>query len=187
MSTPDPGSNATLTTASAIDDAISRTVVIGGLAAVALIHALQLPDAFAEASYLGWLFVVAIVAAVGLLATLTHASDRSVWRATATLPALILLGYLLSRTIGLPGANNDVGEWDEPLGLASMVVESVVLCVSGRVLMTRHHRTRARAAGSVATPGEASSRQRRAAAAWGLLGRGARDAQPADAGRALEC
>ena len=121
----------------AVDDAVSRTAAIAGLAGIALIHVLQSPEAFEETLYLGLLFIGATVVAVALAAALTLGSDRGVWTATATLPALILLGYVLSRTTGLPDATNDVGEWDEPLGLASMVVESLVICVGGGVLATR--------------------------------------------------
>src|SRR3954454_2681143 len=95
-------------TNAAIADAVSRTVAIAGLAAIALIHVLLLPDAFSETFYLGMLFSGAVVAAVLVAATLTRGSDRSAWTATAALPALILLGYLFSRTTGLPDATDDV-------------------------------------------------------------------------------
>ena len=163
-------------TPAAIDDAVSRTVAIAGLVGVAAIHVLQLPDAFSETFYLGLLFIGAIVAALALAATLTRVSDRGVWTATAALPALILVGYVLSRTTGLPDATNDVGEWDEPLGLASLVAESLVVCVSGAMLATGR-----RAAGSVATVavrGDASSAQRHAAEALGLMGGHRDDAAP---------
>ena len=64
------------------------------------------------------------------------------------LPAVILLGYLLSRTTGSPDATNDVGEWDEPLGLASMVVEGLVVCVGGGVIAARRHATATVVAGT---------------------------------------
>jgi hypothetical protein len=167
----------------AIDDAISRTVAIAGLGAIALIHVLQLPAAFSETFYLGLLFVGAIVAAVALAATLTRVSGERAWTATAALPALILLGYVLSRTTGLPDATNDVGEWDEPLGLASLVAEGLVVCVSAVVLGANRHLTgshadgrRGRVPATAAVPGSASWTQRCAAAALGLLGRQRADA-----------
>ena len=121
-------------TPAAIDDAVSRTVAIAGLAGVALIHVLQLPDAFSETFYLGLLFAGAAVASLLVATALTRATGRGVWTAAVALPALILLGYLLSRTTGLPGATDDVGEWDEPLGLASLVAETLVVCVGAAVL-----------------------------------------------------
>ena len=135
----------------AVDDAVSRTVAILGLAGIALIHVLQLPEAFDETFYLGLLFVGAIVAAVTLGAALTLSTDRGTWMVVAALPALILLGYLLSRTTGLPDATNDVGEWDEPLGLASMVVEGLVLCVAGGARAARPPRAGVVVAGVAVT------------------------------------
>ena len=172
----------------AIDDAISRTTAIAGLAGIALIHVLQLPGAFSETFYLGLLFIGAIVAAVALAATLTSVSDRGVWTITAALPAMILLGYVLSRTTGLPDATNDVGEWDEPLGLASLVAESLVVCVSGAALASGRQTpgsvdanqpgSRGRVPATVAVRGGASWAQRCAAAKLGLLGRQRDDAPP---------
>ena len=48
-----------------------------------------------------------------------------------------MLGYVLTRTSGLPDATLDVGNWTEPLGLASLVAEGLVLCVTAGVLASR--------------------------------------------------
>jgi hypothetical protein len=37
---------------------------------------------------------------------------------------------VLSRTTGLPGVSDDVGNWTEPLGLASLWVEGVVFLLA---------------------------------------------------------
>jgi hypothetical protein len=173
MSTHDARSLVMPVTHAAIDDAVIRTVTIAGLMGVAVIHVLQLPDAFSETFYLGLLFVGAVVAAVLVAAALTRTSGRGVWTAAAALPALILLGYLLSRTTGLPDATNDVGEWEEPLGLTSMVAEGLVVCVSAAVLTA--HRPPVTAA---AAPGAASWAQRCRAAALGFMDRRRDDAPP---------
>jgi hypothetical protein len=144
-----------------INDAIARLVTIAGLGGIALIHALQAPAAFAETTYLGILFVGAIVTGVILAAVLTRRSDELVWEAAGGLATLILLGYFLSRTSGLPAATDDVGEWSEPLGLASLVVEGVVLSVSVGVLGTRR-----RAAGSTPSPGSPRVGQRSPEPTW---------------------
>ena len=57
---------------------------------------------------------------------------------TGLLPALLLIGYILSRTSGLPGFTDDIGEWSESLGLASMVFEGLLVCLSATVLATQH-------------------------------------------------
>ncbi len=40
------------------------------------------------------------------------------------------MGYVLSRTTGLPQATGDIGNWTEPLGLASLFVEGGVAAVA---------------------------------------------------------
>jgi hypothetical protein len=131
----------------ALDDVVARLVAIGGLGAVALIHVLQLPDAFAAIDYLGILFIIAIVMAVGLASLMTRMSDEVIWAATGLLPALLLIGFVLSRTSGLPGFTDDVGDWSERLGLASFVAEGLLVCLSATVLMSHETRfSRARSA-----------------------------------------
>jgi len=133
----------------AVDDAIGRAVAIGGLVAIALIHMLQLPAAFAAIGYLGALFIAAIVACLGLAAVMTRTSDDRAWTASGGLATLILLGYVISRSIGLPGFTDDIGEWSETLGLASMVAEGVVVFVVASVLVSRGYMVH-RAAGAPA-------------------------------------
>jgi hypothetical protein len=119
-----------LTARDAVDDTLTRAALIAGLVGIALIHVLQAPEAFAETGYLGALFVGAVVGALGLSALLSRTSDARVVAAAGALAGLILLGYLITRTVGLPAATEDIGEWAEPLGLASMVAEGLVLAVS---------------------------------------------------------
>ena len=144
------------TMSQAVDDALTRIVAIVGLGGIALIHILQAPEAFEEEGYLGALFVVAVVAGIGLAALLTLTADQRVLEAAGGLAGLILIGYLLSRTTGLPGATYDVGEWTEPLGLASMVVEGLVVCVAAGALATRREMT------AVAVARPLATRERRA-------------------------
>jgi hypothetical protein len=143
----------------ALDDALARAIAIGGLVTIALIHVLQVPTAFAEIGYLGGLFIAAIAASLILAAVMTRTSDDVVWVAAGGLAGLVLLGYVLSRSVGLPGFTDDVGEWSEAPGLASMVVESLLVFVTGAVLVTRRHPMgSAAAATDAATPSGAAMR-----------------------------
>ena len=121
----------------AVNDAVARTVGIVGLGGIALIHALQVPEAFEETVYLGILFIGAILASLGLAAVLTRTSDQRAWVAAGGLAAAIMIGYVLTRTSGLPNATLDVGNWTEPLGLASLVAEGLVVCVTAGALASR--------------------------------------------------
>jgi hypothetical protein len=56
--------------------------------------------------------------------------NRNVWLAAGGLAAAIIVGYTINRTVGLPGAMEDIGNWLEPLGLASLFVEGTVVLVA---------------------------------------------------------
>lgn len=85
------------------------------------IHFIDAPGSFGDATYKGLLFVAngiaAIVAAVGI-----YRGERSWgWGLGALVAGGALVGYVISRTVGLPGLAPDV--WLEPLGILSLLVE----------------------------------------------------------------
>ena len=45
------------------------------------------------------------------------------------------LGYIVSRSVGLPGATDDISNWTQPLGLAALFVEFLVMGISLRALV----------------------------------------------------
>ncbi|MED7827937.1 hypothetical protein [Streptomyces chiangmaiensis] len=70
--------------------------------------------------------IAAVITAVLLLAGL----PRPGWLLAAGVAAGPLLGYILTRGPGLPGAGDDIGNWTEPLGLVSLAVEGLLLLLS---------------------------------------------------------
>jgi hypothetical protein len=38
-----------------------------------------------------------------------------------------MLGFVINRTVGMPGAMGDIGNWFEPMGLLSLFVEGFVI------------------------------------------------------------
>ena len=54
--------------------------------------------------------------------------------------ALVIVGYVLSRTTGLPHSSDDVGNWSEPLGMASLFVEGFLVTLGSSVLLARRVR-----------------------------------------------
>jgi hypothetical protein len=112
-------------------------LAIVGLLGVALIHLLDVTGKFAETPYLGWMYIGLIVACTALAGALVRSSDPRVWLATAALPAAVIVGFVLSRTTGLPQASGDIGNWSEPLGMASLFVEGAVVGLGGGVLLAR--------------------------------------------------
>jgi hypothetical protein len=123
--------------AAAVRDGIARAVAIVGLAGVALIHLLDLPGTFDDQAYKGWLYIALITGTLLTAATLVRSSDPRAWLAAAALPLGAVAGYVWSRTIGLPGGADDIGNWTEPLGLASLFVEGSLVAVAAAVLRAR--------------------------------------------------
>jgi hypothetical protein len=62
-----------------------------------------------------------------------------------------------SRTTGLPAATGDIGNWSEPLGMASLFVEGSVALLSAGVLAERHLVPRTASRGSYAERGRAAA------------------------------
>ena len=125
---------------------VARAAAVVGLASIGLIHLLDIPGKFTDAPYLGWLYVGLIVGSVGVAAVLIERHDRRAWAAAAAVAVAPLVGYVLTRTVGLPEARDDIGNWAVPLGLASLFVEGLVLFVSLGALRPLPARAAARAA-----------------------------------------
>ncbi len=124
-------------------DIPQRALAAVGLIAIALIHYADASSKYAaaDARYIFWLYVALILGCalgVGLL-ILRH--TRLVWAAAALLAAAPFVSYVINRTTGLPRATDDVGNWLEPLDVASLIVE-VLLFVLALVQMRRTRRNR---------------------------------------------
>jgi hypothetical protein len=97
--------------------------------ATGLIHLLNAPDSFEEATYKGLLFVAngagAAVAAFGIYRGVKSWG----WGLGLLVAGGALVAYILSRTIGLPGLEAEPDTWFEPLGLASLIAEGLFIGV----------------------------------------------------------
>lgn len=98
-----------------------------GLAAIAAIHILDLPGKFAETPYLAVFCIALITASFVVMERLFVARSQRDFVAAGVLSAAVLAGFIINRTVGMPGAMDDIGNWLEPLGLLSLVVETFVL------------------------------------------------------------
>jgi hypothetical protein len=121
----------------AIRDGIARALAVVGLAGVALIHLLDAPGTFAATPYKGWLYTALIVGSLATAAVLVRHSDPRAWTAAAALCVGAIGAFVVSRTVGLPQGGGDIGNWTEPLGLASLFVEGSVVALSASVLAHR--------------------------------------------------
>jgi hypothetical protein len=118
-------------------DWATRSIATVGLAGIALIHLLDSIGKYNETRYIFWMYIALMVGALATAFALLHLRTRVVWLASAGLAASAIIGYILSRTTGLPNATGDIGNWTEPLGLASLFVEGLVVAVSAYALAPR--------------------------------------------------
>jgi hypothetical protein len=111
-------------------DFVTRAIGVVGLAGIALIHLLDSLSKFKETPYVAWMYVALMVGSIVVAGALVHLRDRRVWLASGLLAASAIAGYVVSRTTGLPNATGDIGNWGEPLGVASLFVEGAVVALS---------------------------------------------------------
>ena len=100
---------------------ISLIVVVG------LIHLINSPEDLEEGSYTGLLYLAnffgALAAAVGI-----YRGNRWGWHLGLLVAGGAFAGYVISRTVGLPGLPVET-EWLEPLGALSLLVEGLFVGV----------------------------------------------------------
>ena len=89
--------------------ACARLLTIVGLAGIGLIHLLDSVETFHETRWLFWAYVALMAATVVVGGALLHRPTVRWYEAAALLALLPLVGFVLSRTSGLPGSDNDIG------------------------------------------------------------------------------
>lgn len=101
--------------------------------AVSIIHVLDQGGltALKDPAYLGygfWLLELAGLMCAGLL--LARPTRSVGWLLALGVAAAPLAGIVVSRSVGLPDATDDIGNWTEPLGVLAMVVEAALLALA---------------------------------------------------------
>jgi hypothetical protein len=104
-------------------DQVGRGVGVVLLLGVALIHLLDAVNQFDEHKYVFVLYVLLMAGSLAVAAFLLRTDSRAAWSLVALIAGLTLVGFILSRTTGLPNFDDDVGNWAEPLGVASLFTE----------------------------------------------------------------
>ena len=110
------------THATAIQGAAIALILVTGA-----IHFVDAPSSFADATYKGWLFVANGIAAI-VAAYAIYRGRRWGWGLGVLVAGGALLGYAISRTIGLPGLAPEI--WiSSPLAVLSLAVEAACVAV----------------------------------------------------------
>jgi hypothetical protein len=110
-------------------DVITRAVAAPALAALAVIHVVDLPATLGPAPLIGIGYLVIIAAAVGSGGLMLARSHWLAWACAGGLAAAAMGGYLLTRALpgGFLGDQADIGNWRCPLGLAALSVEALII------------------------------------------------------------
>jgi len=109
-------------------DVVARAVGALALAALAVIHVVDLPATLGPVPLVGLGYLGIVAAAVvtgGLMITRSH---WLVWAAAGGLAVSAMGGYVLTRTVGgFLGDHGDIGNWRCPLGMAALSVETLLI------------------------------------------------------------
>lgn len=97
-----------------------RRVGASLLAATGAIHLVLAPEYLGEKAYIGLGFVLGGIAALVIAARIWRERDIAAWTLGALLAAGMAVGFVLSRTTGLPGFHE--AEW-ELSGIVSVLLE----------------------------------------------------------------
>lgn len=113
-------------------DLITRSVGVVALGALAMIHLIDLPDTLSPLPLVGSGYLAIIAAAVLVGAVMIARSHWLVWAAAGAVASSAMGGYVLTRSLsgGFLGDHGDVGNWNCPLGIASLTVETVLILVA---------------------------------------------------------
>ena len=117
-----------------------RTPARWGAAALLLVaaaaHVPLVQEHLHEAPYVGWAFLLLSIACVVLAVWVVRSDRTDAWILIGAVALAALVGYLASRTIGLPEIGDDVGNWTEPLSYPAVTAELFLVVLAGVRLRT---------------------------------------------------
>ncbi|MEU1402976.1 hypothetical protein ABZ471_11540 [Streptomyces sp. NPDC005728] len=106
-------------------DVIWRGVAVSCAIANAVLHTLLIPDHLEEMFYIGLLFAVgsAVMLAVAV-ALVVRPRPLAAWLTGVLVSLGMIVGFAVSRTVGLPGGYYEDG-WEAPYGPLSLLAEGL--------------------------------------------------------------
>ena len=113
-------------------DVITRAVAVPSLAALAVIHVVDLPGTLGPDRLVGIGYLGIIAAAILAGGAMIARSGWLAWAAAGGLAVAAMTGYLLTRALpgGFLGDHDDVGNWRCPLGIAALSVETLIILLA---------------------------------------------------------
>lgn len=124
------------------DDPAVRAVTAIGLIGVGLIHALEIPGQLTGAAWLTTGFIGLAVAGPAAGLWLLARPTPLAWEFGGLLCAAAAAGYVLTRSVAVPGDTGDRGNWLEPLGVSALITEGLVMILAALVLVSIYRANR---------------------------------------------
>ena len=104
--------------------------------------------AFAAPNWIGWGYrLIEVGGVVTAVALIMPRTGRAAWLGPLSWAAGVLLGvgplvgYIASRTVGVPGDPGDVGNWGYWVGTVSLLVEAALIVLSAGMFMAIRQRS----------------------------------------------
>jgi hypothetical protein len=95
-----------------------------------------------EAPYMGVLFIVLTVVCMALAVAALVRDSKAVYMMVIVTCGLAVIGYAATRLVAFPMLSDDVGNWLEPLGVVSIVSESIAVAAAIAALAGGHRNVR---------------------------------------------
>ncbi len=149
-------------------DVITRAVAAPALAALAVIHVVDLPGTLGPDRLVGIGYLGIIAAAILSGGAMIARPGWLAWTAAGGLAVAAMTGYLLTRALpgGFLGDHGDAGNWRCPLGIAALSVEALImLLAAGRAWLARA------STGDAGTKGSLAERRARESSISGFTSR----------------
>ena len=124
--------------------------------AVGVVHLIDGSSSLHDNFAIGALELALTAAVVPLAVLLATRPVRLFWHLAGALCTAALLTYVLSRTTGLPGSSDDIGNWLQTLGVLNVAFELMVI-VSAAYVVRMRSAAGATSVDTVASPAEARS------------------------------
>jgi len=107
-----------------------RWLAAATLVASGAVHIPVIPMHLEEAPYIGYLFIALTAVCFAIAVAVLLVDSVVVWAAGGVVTALAVIAYVLSRTVGLPQIQDDIGNWSEPLGIAAITAETLTVLLA---------------------------------------------------------
>ena len=104
------------------------------LTAIAWIHFRDIPTKLLETPYMGWGYILLVAGCAASGAWLLTDQARIGYVLGSLIALGAIAGYGLTRSVGLPQAMGDIGNWSEPSGVFSLIAEVAFVAVTVWIL-----------------------------------------------------